>query len=227
MAGNNSLQILRGSDTAIKATTEVLLPGQPLHNKTYNFLYVGTGGPVNTTEPVTTNRVVAVNGGGQVLGPYGGSTGVYVLGGNPGVKIALGSSALAINSTIDPTTKFASQALVVKNDGQTIVFSNSSDKFIHLNPNGGSPSDNRPYIAIHCGSKYFGALGPETLILRGEQSSLQLWGDRLTVKSTVDGTVYSAELTIPVKLGDSGNTDTIATESWVESRCIDNGELLG
>ena len=43
MAGNNSLQMLRGSSSAISASTATLLAGQPLYDMTNNLLYVGDG----------------------------------------------------------------------------------------------------------------------------------------------------------------------------------------
>ena len=43
MAGNNSLQMLRGTSSAISASTATLLAGQPLYDLTNNLLYVGDG----------------------------------------------------------------------------------------------------------------------------------------------------------------------------------------
>jgi len=43
MAGNNSIQLLRGSSTARKASTEKLLSGQPFYETDTNLFYVGGG----------------------------------------------------------------------------------------------------------------------------------------------------------------------------------------
>ncbi len=43
MAGNSSIQVLRGTDSSIKASRETLLDGQLLYNTTKNTLTVGGG----------------------------------------------------------------------------------------------------------------------------------------------------------------------------------------
>ena len=54
MAGNNSLQMLRGTSSAISASTATLLAGQPLYDMTNNLLYVGDGSTtqINSTTPI-------------------------------------------------------------------------------------------------------------------------------------------------------------------------------
>lgn len=43
MAGNNSIQILRGTSSQISSSNETLLDGQLLYDKTNNRLYIGNG----------------------------------------------------------------------------------------------------------------------------------------------------------------------------------------
>ena len=56
MAGNNVIQILRGPAANIAACSAILLEGQPLYDTTNNKLYIGTGGNVNTTNPINANN---------------------------------------------------------------------------------------------------------------------------------------------------------------------------
>ena len=42
MAGNNSIQFLRGTSTARKASSQTLLAGQPFYETDTKKLYVGT-----------------------------------------------------------------------------------------------------------------------------------------------------------------------------------------
>lgn len=43
MAGNNSIQFLRGTRNAIASSGETLQPGQPLYNVTDGYLTIGGG----------------------------------------------------------------------------------------------------------------------------------------------------------------------------------------
>ena len=52
MAGNNSIQILRGNNVKSTAADEVLLDGQPLYDRTTGYLYVGEGNTVANTQAV-------------------------------------------------------------------------------------------------------------------------------------------------------------------------------
>lgn len=52
MAGNNSIQILRGNNVKSTAPSEVLLDGQPLYDRTTGYLYVGEGNTVANTQAV-------------------------------------------------------------------------------------------------------------------------------------------------------------------------------
>lgn len=52
MAGNNSIQILRGNNVKSTAASEVLLDGQPLYDRTTGYLYVGEGNTVANTQAV-------------------------------------------------------------------------------------------------------------------------------------------------------------------------------
>lgn len=52
MAGNNSIQILRGNNVKITAPSEVLLDGQPLYDRTTGYLYVGANKTVLNTQAV-------------------------------------------------------------------------------------------------------------------------------------------------------------------------------
>ena len=76
MAGNNSLQILRGTSSQISNSNETLLDGQLLYDKTNNKLYIGNG-----EEPVKNATLV-----GGLVGPTGpkGPTGARGLTGSAG-----------------------------------------------------------------------------------------------------------------------------------------------
>lgn len=52
MAGNNSIQILRGNNVKSTAADEVLLDGQPLYDRTTGYLYVGENRTVASTQAV-------------------------------------------------------------------------------------------------------------------------------------------------------------------------------
>ena len=53
MAGNDSIQILRGTSESIDASDETLLDGQLLYDKTNNKLYIGNGEqPVNSATQI-------------------------------------------------------------------------------------------------------------------------------------------------------------------------------
>lgn len=52
MAGNNSIQILRGNNVKSTAASEVLLDGQPLYDRTTGYLYVGENNTVANTQAV-------------------------------------------------------------------------------------------------------------------------------------------------------------------------------
>ncbi len=54
MAGNNSLQFLRGSSSRRKASSQTLLAGQPFFETDTNKLYVGNGGntPLSSAQPL-------------------------------------------------------------------------------------------------------------------------------------------------------------------------------
>lgn len=52
MAGNNSIQILRGDNVKSTAANEILLDGQPLYDRTTGYLYVGEGNTVANTQAV-------------------------------------------------------------------------------------------------------------------------------------------------------------------------------
>ena len=52
MAGNNSIQILRGNNVKSTAADKILLDGQPLYDRTTGYLYVGEGNTVANTQAV-------------------------------------------------------------------------------------------------------------------------------------------------------------------------------
>lgn len=54
MAGKNSIQILRGTETALAAhQNQVFLDGQPLYDKTNNWLCIGSGGTIGARKPIS------------------------------------------------------------------------------------------------------------------------------------------------------------------------------
>lgn len=53
MAGNNSLQVCRGTSEAISKLTEISLEGQPIYATDTKALYMGDGvTPVNQLRPI-------------------------------------------------------------------------------------------------------------------------------------------------------------------------------
>ena len=52
MAGNNSIQILRGNNVKSTAADKILLDGQPLYDRTTGYLYVGESNTVANTQAV-------------------------------------------------------------------------------------------------------------------------------------------------------------------------------
>ena len=53
MAGNNSLQLCRGTSEAISSLTEISLEGQPIYSTDTKALYIGDGiTPVNQLQPI-------------------------------------------------------------------------------------------------------------------------------------------------------------------------------
>lgn len=59
MAGNNSIQFLRGPSTKIVASDQVLSPGQPCFDLTTNELRVGHGDTIANTEPIVCRKLSA------------------------------------------------------------------------------------------------------------------------------------------------------------------------
>ena len=54
MAGNNSIQLLRGNTAAIAACSATSLAGQPLYDIEAHVLYVGDGiTPINQLPPIS------------------------------------------------------------------------------------------------------------------------------------------------------------------------------
>lgn len=67
MAGNNSIQFLRGTSSAISSSTEIALDGQPVYDKTNNRLYIGDG----TTQIRNLDPVLGTTGPQGSRGPTG------------------------------------------------------------------------------------------------------------------------------------------------------------
>lgn len=67
MAGNNLIQFLRGTSSAINSSTEIALEGQPVYDKTNNRLYIGDG----TTEIRNLDPVLGTTGPQGSRGPTG------------------------------------------------------------------------------------------------------------------------------------------------------------
>ena len=67
MAGNNLIQFLRGTSSAINSSTEVALEGQPVYDKTNNRLYIGDG----TTQIRYLDPVLGTTGPQGSRGPTG------------------------------------------------------------------------------------------------------------------------------------------------------------
>lgn len=73
MAGKNSIQLLRGTETAlVKHKDQILQDGQPLYDKTNNWLCIGDGGKIEARQSIsmdfnqdalTTEEVEAIWGG--------------------------------------------------------------------------------------------------------------------------------------------------------------------
>ena len=94
MAGNNSIQILRGNlpinSTQKNAIIDTLLPGQPLHDINKGYLYIGNTGK----EPITTNRIVSYGTG---LFGIVGQNGEVAFDDNG--ELSIKSNDIGINST--------------------------------------------------------------------------------------------------------------------------------
>lgn len=59
MAGNNSIQFLRGTATQISSSTQTALAGQPVYDLTNGYLYVGNGSTqIKDLKPVSSNIYV-------------------------------------------------------------------------------------------------------------------------------------------------------------------------
>ena len=67
MAGNDSIQFLRGTSSAISSSTEIALDGQPVYDKTNNRLYIGDG----TTQIRNLDPVLGTTGPQGSRGPTG------------------------------------------------------------------------------------------------------------------------------------------------------------
>ena len=63
MAGNNSIQILRGSNVKTNSTIsqQTLLDGQPLYDKATGYLYIGDGDTIANTNAVNANVATQVS----------------------------------------------------------------------------------------------------------------------------------------------------------------------
>lgn len=101
MAGNNALQFLRGTSTAISNSTEVALAGQPVYDTTNHYLYVGDGSTqIRNLEAVRAS--VADKIGTKTVGS--GTQIMMILNGTPAVSVAdVGSSTRPVyldNGTI-------------------------------------------------------------------------------------------------------------------------------
>lgn len=57
MANNESIQILRGSRAKVVDNLSNLIPGQPLFDKTDNYLLIGQDNGSKNKQPITTNRI--------------------------------------------------------------------------------------------------------------------------------------------------------------------------
>ena len=63
MAGNNSIQFLRGTEAQRATHTEVSLAGQPIYCTDTNKLYVGNGStPVNQLKEIGGSSSIAIEG---------------------------------------------------------------------------------------------------------------------------------------------------------------------
>ena len=68
MAGNDSIQILRGTASNIAASTETLLDGQLLYDKTNNKLFIGNGEqPVNSATQIGGMEGLSIYRSNQIL----------------------------------------------------------------------------------------------------------------------------------------------------------------
>ena len=68
MAGNNSIQLLRG--TNISGKTDVLLDGQPAYDKANGALYIGDGtSAISALQPITASMIVSKSATNTTSGP--------------------------------------------------------------------------------------------------------------------------------------------------------------
>lgn len=98
MAGNNLIQFLRGTSSAINSSTEIALDGQPVYDKTNNRLYIGDG----TTEIRNLDPVLGTTGPQGSRGPTG-PTGPIGPQGARGTTPTITVSATVDNNTGTPS----------------------------------------------------------------------------------------------------------------------------
>lgn len=135
MANNKSIQILRGSHSSISRSTDSLLYGQLLYDKTTNQLMCGNGEStqIRNTSVITTDHVVEYNSSGTTplweLKNTGNDSNVVVsLKTKDNTEISLSSDEISCNKVVN-----------LSNDGFTVGNNSITSSSITLNSSITSP----------------------------------------------------------------------------------------
>lgn len=161
MAGRNSIQLLRGTETALaKHKDQILHDGQPLYDKTNNWLCIGNGGSIEARQSIsmdfnqdalTTEEVEAIWGGAAggssssagsqlTFGTLSGSTAKLVI--TDGTNIAA-SEALKVlvdsnaHSQVYMGASYSADNVLVLQDTQMYLKNKTTGKTAYLTPDSG------------------------------------------------------------------------------------------
>lgn len=191
MAGKNSIQLLRGTESALaKHKDQILQDGQPLYDKTNNWLCIGNGGNIEARQSISMDFSQDSLTQEEVEEIWGNSSG-----GTPSSSGGSISSALVEDLHIGYIPYF--DGSVFKNskvytDAAGIrVASDSNNQVAGLNWNGAWSTDG--------GSNYtFMAPGSVQMYNSAYRTYIQPWG--LNINSADDSVMYS-QLSFPLNKG--------------------------
>lgn len=202
MAGNNSIQLLRGTAANIAASNAVALEGQPVYDLTYNNLYVGDGvTPINELPAV--GHLVYSSGDNITLGK---------------------ANASSPTSTLTATVAIGYNTYCGAGSSIAIGYnSNSNGTVIGANANGGSSS-----VAIGSSSKNIGgygvAIGSSSTasahgVACGYNSNANSWGALSLGDNTLAASGNSAAI------GDGARTQSVSSIALGRSSIIGSNSV--
>ena len=191
MAGKNSIQFLRGTETALANNKDqTLLDGQPLYDKTNNWLCIGDGGNIESRQTISMDFNQDALTDEEVEDIWGSSSGT---GGSGGSGSSV-SSMLIENLTASyipyfDGTVFKNTKLYPDSAGVRVVQDNGN-QVAGLNWNGAwsNSGDNWTFMAPGSVQMYNSAY----------RTYLQPWG--LNINNANDSITYS-QLSFPVNKG--------------------------